>query len=453
MKNLFSLFCILIILSATLSGCSIHSQKRALPEASDAAISTPGKVSKTMQLTATSTITEQPEIIATAIPTMNPIQSSIIVEYGNPTNCGASGKQIFLLKPPYEEIIPLSGYNLEKDYTGASWSPNGQSIAYIESKPTIIKENATIPDFQNSNILIIDTNTTRSTTVNTPYPELYFQGINGMCDKLASLSHIVWNDDSNRIFTTYYDLSQKTATITITDLSTTNLQSISREYTILENFIWTSDFLSFITIESFDDVIKVFSIKNEQAILEREIKLPETIPVETYKNFISGNSFSPLMSDNKYVYLHIQSDEFSKTNYEAFWRLDLNTDLWEELIIFENFQSYRQLIFTNDWLVSCANEQLSFYNRENWQETLFSHNEQKGANCGSMTYFPAFDNKNSISFVMSDTKGNESLWVAQITPTNIQMQHIFSPQHLLSNYTSEIDTNNFKLLRYEWQPN
>ena len=231
-------------------------------------------------------------------------------------------------------------------------------------------------------------------------------------------------------------------------------KTILEEFDFYETRMWLPD-LSGFAITNDDKTIDMYLIKQEHAILEKSIPVPEEIPDEVEIRFKTEDNFITLEEDGNHVFCYFRKSTYSTgVVYEALWDLNLESGTWKKLTGFENDPSpYRGLIITRDFVVTSSEAGLIVYDRMDWH--TFPLDTEKLGEFGLGSKLPARYGANTIVLWSKDQEGDESMWIAQINPTAPQYKRVFSVKELglEDTYNPKLgDYGHYEMFNYAWQP-
>lgn len=285
--------------------------------------------------------------------------------------------EIWLAAYPYTAPKALLRSS-EVDYLYPRWSPDGQWIAYVESKPEIIPEEKLAQPLTISGadtVWVIRPDGSERRQVSEPFPSAVFShlmGINIACDDLAFINSILeWSPDGNDLVFVQSSIGSGmnwTHTYYLTDINTGKTQELFSQ-SRLAKVLWlpqNHQMLIQSDTEAFHQ-IDIQDIDHVQ-IQEKPFKLPDED-----RNAITDYKFRTLKQPD-FLYSIL---EYKNTNYQkdfnervAIWKLDLASDHWEKVIQLPMKTWYKTQILT-DRVITCdaTTKKIGLLDPLNWTLT------------------------------------------------------------------------------------
>lgn len=370
--------------------------------------------------------------------------------------CNVAGKgEIWLAPYPYNsKKWALSSSEL--NYRIPKWSPNGQWIAYVESKTEIIEDKelysaAPVTIAGADTIWIMHPDRSEKRQVSDPIPNAMFSFIMGKslgCESFTAISNLEWSPDGQYIL---FKRSWHTG-----DMSWRYSFYISEVSTGKTRLLFTQEVPSGILWMNHKDQ---FLVKGEnQAFREVLIEdidritinnLPYTLPDEVSNNLYYGLRDT---GDGNHLYAVFyfkkETDKTGTPSRVAVWKYDLVTGAWEKKIEM-SINTWRNTTIFPDWIVTYEGKanSITYYDPENWKvagtSLLPADFQVKSFSMGSE--FVDKEGRTWWIFEGIQDKTHQGLWAIQIKPGKEAL-----PQLILDYSTNSDYPQNLSI--YEFQP-
>lgn len=354
--------------------------------------------------------------------------------------------EIWLAAYPYTAPKALLRSS-EADYLYPSWSPDGQWIAYVESKPEIIPEDKLAQPLKISGadtVWVIRPDGSERRQVSEPFPSAVFShlmGINVACDDLAFINSVLeWSPDGNDLVFVQSSLGSGmkwTHTYYLTDINTGKTQELFSQ-SRLAKVLWLPQNHQLL-IQSDTEAFHQIDIQDVDHVQVQERTF--ALPAEA-NNELSNYEFQTIDQPG-YLYGIF---EYENTNYQkdfdervAIWKLDLASDHWENVIQLPVKDWYKTQILT-DRVITCdaATKKIGFLDPLNW---TMNDGMQLPFNLNFICNFQEFVDETGNTWGLFEGSTDETglgLWAVPLRPDKESEPRLLLPYTFILGEVSDV---------------
>lgn len=412
-------------------------------------------------LTSTPNATVTPSILSTEVlekPKLkDSLKTKLLLARVSPErySCVIEGRdEVWLVDYPYK--APSSFLkDPEIDFRYPKWSPNGNWIAYVESKPSIIPESEMKMPLSTTGvdtIWIIHPDGSEKHQISESIPSAllaHFMGTTLACDLVSQINYLTWSYDSQYIVFrqkwhegdmllrySYYLIEVSTGK---SRLILTQRTSSTIFWEEQNNRFWLQgdeNKLNQVTIDNIDQI----------EISSFPLYLPNEVISHIRYEFKSSSK------DNIFYgvfYLKSEKDQTNTPDRVSIWIFDSSARTWEKITEVPIITWYNTGIFRN-WVVSCdeKSNEITLLDPFKWQPIDVS--KLPSNIVSSCTFREYIDNfgRDWITYEGSLDEKRTGLWATRLLPGNNE-----SPELILDllAFSSDFEPKKY-LYEYEFQP-